>query len=649
MTTPKLPQSDDSDDRQRALDDRRAAYPIGEDIFPPLAMSDGVPKPARPSLSWLRQVLTQGTKIKLNSASNRAALLLTHEGVGETAEQRELGADLARYQALPADPAEAPEGDVPEGAALESADATEAPSDEELDSLYHEAHRMVTGFFSSGDALEGVSTAIRGPSGRPKRLTDYEDLFRTLELPPIAADYATDEAFARLRVAGPNSGVIRGVQASELPDEFPIGDAQLRSVTGDSDSLARAGSEGRLFLCDYGILDKLLQPIDPGVRFVTAPYALFAIPEGGKSLQPIAIQCGRTPDVDRNPIFTPSDGIKWQLAKSSVQVADGYHHELISHLGRTHLLVQSFVMATHRHLAPTHPLNRLLLPHFEGTIFINHSAATSLIAPGGAIENIFAGTIESDQELAKWSLRNIPFDEAALPSMIAATKSEALIDYPWRDDATRIWGAVERWVDSYVDHYYHSDEDIAQDTELAAWSAFLGRPWPKDGSTDIAGVAGFRQPSSKSELVRILTTVIYTASAQHAAVNFPQWSEMSYAPAFSGAGWSPHPTTGSASNGRAVLDFLPPLDVANEQLETLALLGNIYHSRLGYYHQPRFGSPDWFDKTNEPTVAHSLLPRFQEDLASIETEIELDNRSLERRSTPYEKLTPSKIPMSINI
>ena len=49
-------------------------------------------------------------------------------------------------------------------------------------------------------------------------------------------------------------------------------------------------------------------------------------------------------------------------------------HELISHLGRTHLLIEPFAVATKRVLPKSHPVSLVLLPHFVGTILINHAA-----------------------------------------------------------------------------------------------------------------------------------------------------------------------------------------------------------------------------------------------------------------------------------
>jgi arachidonate 15-lipoxygenase len=60
--------------------------------------------------------------------------------------------------------------------------------------------------------------------------------------------------------------------------------------------------------------------------------------------------------------------------------------------------------------------------------------------------------------------------------------------------------------------------------------------------------------ATRSHLAKILAIIIFTASAQHSAVNFPQASIMAFAPAMPLAGYAPVPSEGPW------LATLPPLD-----------------------------------------------------------------------------------------
>lgn len=63
------------------------------------------------------------------------------------------------------------------------------------------------------------------------------------------------------------------------------------------------------------------------------------------------------------PIVTPNRRL---LAKSI--------HEVVSHLGNTHLVLEGPMVAMNRQLPREHPIHALLQPHVEGTALINWGA-----------------------------------------------------------------------------------------------------------------------------------------------------------------------------------------------------------------------------------------------------------------------------------
>ena len=136
-------------------------------------------------------------------------------------------------------------------------------------------------------------------------------------------------------------------------------------------------------------------------------------------------------------------------------------------------------------------------------------------------------------------------------------------------------------------------------------------------------------------LVDAITLIIFTASAQHAAVNFPQKELMSFAPAMPTAGYAELQELGDRTTEDDYFCLLPPLEQAQEQLQILHLLGSVYLNQLGQYEKDYFQD----DKVNP------FLQRFQARLEEIEGIIHQRNRD----RPPYEYLLPSKIPQSINI
>lgn len=488
---------------------------------------------------------------------------------------------------------------------------------------------------------EDVTEAVIGTD---TGLSAYKNLFQTdtVSLDPLAENFQNDEVFAYFRLGGPNPMLIKRIDA--LPAHFAVTEAGFQQAMGRSDSLQQAFSDKRVFLLDYKELQLLVD--NPGFtdgqpKQLFAPLALFALTPDKKTFLPVAIQ--RAQEVDEAGIVYPQNDEalpgywEWHTAKSIVQMAEGNYHELFVHLARTHLLIEAFKVATCRNLAQAHPLNALLMPHFEGTLFINNAAATSLIAEGGPIDSIFAAEISKTQLAAGTDRLDYDFYDNMLPTDLKNRKVDdpnILPNFPYRDDALLVWDSIATWVSEYVNIYYENDDAVVGDTELAAWAAEL----------IIEGkVKGFKTIKGKAQLKDVLTMVIFTSSAQHAAVNFPQRPYMSYAPAISGALWGPKPPKGN--NEASWLETLPPLKQAFQQLNTLFLLGSVYYRELGEYRTNDFPYLPWFQ--DEKIIAPgNALDRFQSSLKQVEATINERNKE---RNIPYTFLAPTKIPMSINI
>ncbi|MBD2509975.1 lipoxygenase [Nostoc muscorum FACHB-395] len=507
----------------------------------------------------------------------------------------------------------------------------------ELDELFHSILKE-NGLVILRDALNRIINLLYEgqPTGHATSLKDYENLFPVISLPAIAKTYQEDQVFAYMRVAGYNPVMIERV--TTLSDRFPVTDEDYQAVMGTDDSLAAAGLEGRLYLADYKILDGAINGTFPHEqKYLYAPLALFALPKGSdpaRLLRPIAIQCGQTPDPDY-PIVTPNSGkYAWLFAKTVVQIADANIHEAVTHLARTHLLIGVFAIATARQLPLTHPLKILLHPHFDSTLAINDAAQRTLIAPGGGVDRLLSASIDNSRVLAVLGLQSYSFNSAILPKQFqqrGVDDPNLLPIYPYRDDALLVWDAIHQWVWDYLNLYYTTDEDIHQDTALQAWAAEISA---YDGGRipDFGEDGGIK---TLNYLIDATTLIIFTASAQHAAVNFPQKDLMGYAAAIPMAGYLPASTLKREVTEQDYLNLLPPLDQAQRQYNLLSLLGSVYYNKLGEYQQGYFT-----DQKIKP-----LLQAFQSNLQQVEDTIK--QRNLHR--PPYEYLLPSKIPQSINI
>lgn len=83
---------------------------------------------------------------------------------------------------------------------------------------------------------------------------------------------------------------------------------------------------------------------------------------------------------------------------------------------RTHASMESYIIATHRHLSSMHPIYKLLHPHMRYTLEINALARQSLINGGGIIEASF-GPGKYAMEVSSAAYKNMwRFDLEALPA-----------------------------------------------------------------------------------------------------------------------------------------------------------------------------------------------------------------------------------------
>lgn len=487
---------------------------------------------------------------------------------------------------------------------------------------------------------------------------DYKKLFQIIYLPYIADHVLEDRDFAAQRVAGANPVLIQRLET--MLDNFPITDKHYKSVMGEDDSLNKSLEEGRLYINNYKDL-KIIK-VDPNSqKYLYMPIALFAIEAGNspnRRLIPVAIQCDQDYSEKNNPIITSpnlkssdSERWMWQFAKLMVQIADGNYHELVSHLGQTHLLIEPIVIATHRQLSSKHPLKALLLPHFEGTLFINDFAVSGLINEGGIVDKVLAGTLDSSLTLSIEAAKGFPFsfNESFLPKTFKHRKvddSKLFPDYPYRDDSILIWEAIHAWVSSYLKLYYTSDKDVKNDIEIQSWLAEL---ISQDGGKMLRTGIGEVDESGKNPvepqirtlnyLIDATSHIIFTSSAQHAAVNFTQSTLMTYMPNMPLSAYKKDDNTAQsiqALDKKEYFSVLPSQAQSEVQMNITYLLGSVYYTKLGHYEGEYFKD----HRINEH------LDKFKSRLIEIEKIIDQRNES---RPTYYNVLKPSKIPQSINI
>ncbi|KAK7277039.1 hypothetical protein RIF29_18188 [Crotalaria pallida] len=485
-----------------------------------------------------------------------------------------------------------------------------------------------------------------------------------------------DEEFGRQAIAGVNPVNIERLQVfppvskldpqaygplhSALKEEHILG--QLNGMT-----VQQAIVENKLFMIDYHdvylpFLDEI-NALDDRNSYATRTILLLT-PSG--TLKPVAIELSLPPggpsSRSKQVVTPPVDATTnwmWQLAKAHVCANDAGVHQLVNHWLRTHACMEPFILSAHRQLSAMHPIFKLLDPHMRYNLDINAIARQRLINAGGIIESSFTPG-RYCMEISSAAYKNFwRFDMEALPADLIrrgmaipdSTQPNGLKlvieDYPYAKDGLLIWSAIENWVRTYVNHYYHHPSMICNDKELQAWYSESINV----GHADIRHKSWWPTLNNNEDLVQILTTLIWTSSAQHAALNFGQYPYGGYVPNRPPLMRRLVPQEGDpeyanfiADPQKYFLNALPSLLQAAKYMTVVDILST--HSPdeeyLGERPQPSIWSGD--------AQIIEAFYQFSAEIRRIEREIEKRNRDATLKNRcgagviPYELLAPSSGP-----
>jgi arachidonate 15-lipoxygenase len=287
-----------------------------------------------------------------------------------------------------------------------------------------------------------------------------------------------------------------------------------------------------------------------------------------------------------------------------------------------------------RQLADQHPVHLLLAPHFRFYLYDNELGRVAFINPGGPVERMLGGTLQESMGIPlnlykAWDIRNF-----TLPAELASrgvADPEMLTRYPMRDDGLPIWHAIEAFVGSYLNIYYKSDEDVAADAELQAWTQELASHNPSQNGGCVAGMP--ERIDSVGLLQELLTTIIWICGPLHSMLNFSQWDYINL-PNMSYAIYAEVPEEVGTTTYDILMRMMPSFGQASYQLSWCKILTSYRYDKLGDYLW-QFSAPE----------AQLAVQVFQQRLQIIERETEARDAN---RAVSFPYLKPSLCINSIN-
>ena len=215
--------------------------------------------------------------------------------------------------------------------------------------------------------------------------------------------------------------------------------------------------------------------------------------------------------------------------------------------------------------------------------------------------------------------------------------------YPYLEDSCRLWNAITDWVCRYVDASYASDAAVAADCELQNWAQTASE------AGKIRGFGEYRNGETRSGvilsrayLVQALSSIIFTTSVQHTAVNFTQADFNDTLPAGIYRNYF-------TDRDAPLADYLPNAEHFNVIMNLMSVLSASQYTTLGKYHENTSAAKRLRSVSNhfDNRRVRSSLELFQEALEGIETVIA--QRGADSNGHTYAYLMPSKIPQSVNV
>ncbi|XP_033828565.1 arachidonate 12-lipoxygenase, 12R-type-like [Periophthalmus magnuspinnatus] len=446
----------------------------------------------------------------------------------------------------------------------------------------------------------------------------------------VKKHWREDAFFGYQYLNGNNPILIR--RCTSLPDNFPVTD-EMVFVHGCK-SFSDEMQKGNIYLCDYKTLDGVMtNVINEKRQYLVAPLVLLHKTPDDK-LKPIAIQLKQTPS-DDNPIFVPSDSeYDWLVAKAFVKSADFSEHQLNVHLLRTHLLAEVFSLSLLRNMPMVHPLYKLLIPHTRYTLQINFLARRLLISDTGVFTQFASSGGKGMFTILRRSLSSMTYTSLCIPDDIAERGVESLPNYYYRDDGLRLWDIIHRFVKGVLSYYYKNDQEVKDDVELQKWIQDIY----EHGFLSQDGTGIPQSFSTVEEMVKFVTMVIFTCSAQHGAVNSGQYDYGGWMPNTPITLQQPPPIKKGTATEASFLQTLPNVDTTVQGMATMWLLSrqSSDFAGLGCY-------PDFHFSEEKPL---NLIHTFQEELIQLSIKIKERNKSLE---VPYTYMDPSEVENSVAI
>jgi Lipoxygenase len=277
-------------------------------------------------------------------------------------------------------------------------------------------------------------------------------------------------------------------------------------------ALDAAADAGTLYVIDLRIYENLKPQVVAGVtRFTPSSVVVMVQDPTTKAMTPELIRVAggdNEPTIcSRRSSMTTSSA--WVYALQAAKVSVTVFGIWLGHVYQLHLVTAAMVMTMFENLSPKHPVYRLLEPQSKYVIPFDDLLLLGWDALPGIPPTSLATAPQLLELIDLYADGREFFDDDPTTTLerFGITETDFSVDEPWDQfpiarDLLEIWDATGRYVDTYVEHAYTTDVDVAHDEELQRWIAASG----PDGDGNLRGLPSM---ISKDALKRVLHSVVH--------------------------------------------------------------------------------------------------------------------------------------------
>ncbi|KAG8430250.1 hypothetical protein GDO86_018153 [Hymenochirus boettgeri] len=284
-------------------------------------------------------------------------------------------------------------------------------------------------------------------------------------------------------------------------------------------------------------------------------------------------------------------------------------------------------------LVPPPSIGRLIIPHLRYTLEINTLARSELVGPGGSFDQAVVTGNGGIQEILLRGMNDMTYTSLCLPDDIESRGVQSIPNYFYKEDGMKIWKAMESYISNIVHYYYLTDETVSKDPELQVWVAeIFDKGFLSNKSSGIPSTIG-----NRVELTKYLTMIMFTCSAQHAAVNSGQFDFYSWLPNGPTTMRKPPPASKGSVTYQNIMEALPAVNTTAIAIAAVDLLSTEPSDRTtGKLHKCLFCRGD----------ARKFVEEFRGKLVEISKSIKERNQD---KKLKYNYLDPDLIESSVSI